>query len=451
RARILFYFRALSFRDAAGSATFPQDRHLVVESRVSGPRALAGLNADLPTDGAFDSGLALRADCRSSRDRSCRNDCDVAADHCNVGTDAGRDRRIDIANSGGIDGFIHHAFASRRLRNFLLSRYNFRLPPIHRHRHECGTKTFWQHRRSGKSFRTNPDALRIAALPAAHHGDVALAAGESVAGVRARLAVNRLASRYERNFLAGCLTGGRAPVRARIGTRLAFPTFRSGAGVAPVVLVSGILCGLHCVSVCLPSDVCRKNSAVGDCCADRSVTLLSRLSTDSRRISERYSRSRTGGICVAVATRTFRFAQTHTVRKCGPQHPARILRRGNIVFYHADFSNSVRSTMDHRGLGARRGGALLAFSSRATSRVAADRCRVACNGVRASRAQPGRAQLSRARRASAFELVSLYLSHRDCVFVRRCIVARAATSSRARSKYSPVALHAWHRARVSAR
>ena len=220
----------------------------MVESWFSRAGIAVGPDADLSTHASLSSGVALCFDCRSYRNRSCRDDRDAVAGHRCALAHIGCDRRLDIANSNRADWSADNAVSPRRIRNFLFGRGKLRLPPLHQHRCASRTKTFRRSDRSGKSFCPNSGALCVAAVFAPDHDDAAFAARESFDRIRTGLV-------DDRNLFTGCLAGGRARFRAGPRTFLAFSTLRSGARNAAADLVSRILRGLQCVSVRFPPKV----------------------------------------------------------------------------------------------------------------------------------------------------------------------------------------------------
>jgi predicted membrane protein DUF2339 len=117
-------------------------------------------------------------------------------------------------------------------------------------------KTLRRHLRSGKSFGSASRVVGHDALSAVNHGNAAVATWESIRGVRRWAVASRFASRHERNALARRAAGGGALLRARIGIRVAFPTFRSGSRGDAVDLVSRILRGVQHLSFHFPSKIC---------------------------------------------------------------------------------------------------------------------------------------------------------------------------------------------------
>ena len=208
-------------------------------------------------------------------------------------------------------------------------------------------KSLRQDHRANESFNSASCAVCSSSVSVAHHGHGTVTARESFVGLRSRPPVRPLASRNDEDFIARCVAGGRARLSSGTGTRMAFPTFRSGAGNTAADVVSRILCGVQRISVRFPSEIFRKNRALGYSGARRTVAFLCGLSARSNRASERHSWSRPSGVRYAVSTGPFRFAEAHTARQSGAQRATRALRRRRAVLYHPDFPDPIRPTMDH--------------------------------------------------------------------------------------------------------
>src|SRR5439155_8587060 len=112
------------------------------------------------------------------------------------------------------------------------------------------------------------------ALSAVNHGDAAVATCESICGVWARTVAGHLAHRHERNPHAVHTSGDRPRLRARIGARVAFPTFRSYACHATPELVPRVLRAVHDLSFHFPLEVCGQNCAMGCRRASWTVAIL---------------------------------------------------------------------------------------------------------------------------------------------------------------------------------
>src|SRR5262249_25960076 len=134
-----------------------------------------------------------------------------------------------------------------------------------------------QYHRSGESLGSTSRALRDAAISAADHGGVAVAAGKSVACIWSGVAAGDFASRHERNLFARSAAGSRTHLGARARARVAFRTIRSDPRDAAADVVSRVLCLVHDLSLRFPSTVCRKNRAVGDSSACWSIAFLHNL------------------------------------------------------------------------------------------------------------------------------------------------------------------------------
>src|SRR5206468_5305393 len=209
-------------------------------------------------------------------------------------------------------------------------------PPFN-HGRNTRAKTLRRHHRSGKSLCATSSVVGRAAVSAANHGNAAVASSETVRGVRARVVTGDSASGHERNSFARRAADRRACLRARVGTRVAYPTFRSDARDGTADLVPRLLRGVQRLSLRFPSEVCRKNCAVGHRRAGWTITLLSGVSAHSQRLSERYSWPGSRGVCSALASGTCCVAQTHAAHQPGSKYTTRALRRCSAVLHHADF------------------------------------------------------------------------------------------------------------------
>src|SRR5439155_10733941 len=280
RAGVLFCVRAVSCSDAARAATSTQDHSAVVVSCIPGTRARTGVYADLQAHCAFDSRVAVRTNCRSSRPCSRSDGGDVAADSRRASAHTPRTRRMVVSHSERTHWFGDGTVSAWRFRDFLSRGSGLGLPSIAGRagrRHSTRAESFRQHRRSGKSLCSTSCFVGHATVSSSHHGDSAPAAHESLGGFRSRAVANRSALGHDKNFLARRAACSGTGFRAGAGTHVAFSTFRSGARYAAADLVSRILCRVQRVSVRFSSELRGKNNAVGDSSARGTVALLSGL------------------------------------------------------------------------------------------------------------------------------------------------------------------------------
>ena len=121
-ADVLFYFRAVSFRDPACAATPAQNSCPVVESGISRCVAPANVDADFSNHRAFNCRLAVRVDCRPPRVRSRPGNGQAGADSRHAPAHSDSSRRVAAADSKRAHWLADSAVHPWRLWDFLSGR-----------------------------------------------------------------------------------------------------------------------------------------------------------------------------------------------------------------------------------------------------------------------------------------------------------------------------------------
>src|SRR5207253_4089572 len=138
------------------------------------------------------------------------------------------------------------------------------------------------------------------------------------------------------------------PARAR----LALYSFQKGTCRHSDSLVPGVHRRFHHFPICFSSSVRSQEHYLGERGASCAVSFLSRLQRCSHDASaKRRARFGAGRVCHSFAARTRVAAATHSERESSAQCPTRAFWWGGFVLHHFDFSDPIRSAMDHAWLG----------------------------------------------------------------------------------------------------
>ena len=232
-------------------------------------------------------------------------------------------------------------------------------------------KYFWRICRPGEFRRSASRSRRHPSISPVSHGNTAITPGKSITSLRTRASSGGVTARPHQNIFARSARLRRARFHHPARTRLAFSPFQKGRRRHSNSLVSRFHCRLHNFPIYFSSPVRSQEHRLGERGPGCAASFLSRLRRCSHDPSEqRNARSGAGRVCRSFTTRAGGIASTHSERQSCAQRSTRAFWRGRLVFHHFDFSNPIRSAMDHAWLGAGRRSIVLAISSRAASRSA---------------------------------------------------------------------------------
>src|SRR5207247_8363854 len=273
-----------------------------------------------------------------------------------------RTRRFDTSNSARAYRFVDVTFPARWVFNSLCRGCGLVIAATSARgrarkaylRQICRPREL---RRSASSSRRNPSISPVG------HGNAAITPGKSVTGLRTCASSGGVTARPHQNIFARSARLPRARFHHPARTRLALCSFQKRKHWHSDSLVSRVHRHFHNFPIYFSSPVRWQEYDLGERGTGCAASFLSRLQCRSHDASEqRNAWLGAGRVCHSFTARAGSAAATHSERKSSAQCSTRAFWRRGTVLHYIDFSDSIRSAMDHAWVGAGRRGVVLAIS-----------------------------------------------------------------------------------------